>query len=86
MRSSPSLAAVIATLIAISESPPSSKKLAVRLIEPTPRHCAQIRCNVASICERAVAAHRQPRAAAGGRRPPSHWSQRRSADPRRPRR
>ena len=33
VRSSPSLAAVIATLIATSESPPSSKKLALRSIE-----------------------------------------------------
>ena len=49
MRSRPSLAAVIATLMAISESPPSSKKLAFRSTEPTPRHCAQMRCNVASI-------------------------------------
>ena len=43
--------AVIATLMAISESPPRSKKLAFRSIEPTPRHSAQMRCNVASIGE-----------------------------------
>src|SRR3981189_233707 len=49
VRSSPSWAAVIATLIATSESPPNSKKWAFRSIEPTPRHCAQMRCNVASI-------------------------------------
>ena len=36
MRSSPSLAAVIATLIATSESPPSSKKLAFRSTERRP--------------------------------------------------
>ncbi|SKZ38000.1 Uncharacterised protein [Mycobacteroides abscessus subsp. abscessus] len=47
--SRPSLAALIAMLIAISESPPISKKLAVRSTLPTPRHCAQIRASVASI-------------------------------------
>ena len=51
VRSSPSLAAVIATLIAISESPPSSKKLAFRSIESMPRHCDQMRCSVVSICD-----------------------------------
>src|SRR5271170_47841 len=49
VRSSPSLPAVIATLIATSESPPSSKKLALRSTELRPRHCPQTRCNVASI-------------------------------------
>ena len=51
VRSSPSWEAAIATLMATSESPPRSKKLAFRSIEPTPRHCAQMRCNVASIGE-----------------------------------
>jgi hypothetical protein len=45
------LAAAIATLIATSESPPTSKKLALRSITEIPRHCAQIRATVASICE-----------------------------------
>src|SRR5271168_5127080 len=49
VRSSPSLEAVIATLIATNESPPSSKKLALRSTEARPRHCAQMRCSVASI-------------------------------------
>src|ERR1700731_3422981 len=49
VRSSPSLPAVIATLIATSESPPSSKKLALRSTELRPRHCPQMRCSVASI-------------------------------------
>src|ERR1700753_176108 len=49
VRSSPSLDAVIATLIATSESPPSSKKLALRSTDARPRHCAQMRCSVASI-------------------------------------
>ena len=47
----PSLAALIAMLIAIRESPPSSKKLAFRSTELTPKHCDQMRCNVASVCD-----------------------------------
>ena len=68
VRSSPSWAAVIATLIATSESPPSSKKLAFRSIESTPRHCAQMRCNVASIGDLPLVAAWACSAVASGRR------------------
>ncbi|CFE39318.1 Uncharacterised protein [Mycobacterium tuberculosis] len=47
----PSLAAAIAMLIAIKESPPRSKKLAFRSTELTPRHCDQMRCSVTSVCD-----------------------------------
>ena len=56
----------IATLIATSESPPMSKKLAFRSTVATPRHCVQIRVSVASSGDRPPAPPaRQPVAAAG---------------------
>lgn len=47
----PSLAADIAMLMAIRESPPMSKKLALRSMELTPMHCSQMRRNVVSVCD-----------------------------------
>ena len=51
VRLRPSLAALIAMAIAIRESPPRAKKLAFGSTELTPKHCDQMRCNVASVCD-----------------------------------
>ena len=47
----PALEAFVEMPIAISESPPNSKKLAFRSSEVTPRHCVQMRCSVASVAD-----------------------------------
>ena len=60
------MAAVIATLIATSESPPTSKKFVLRSMPAMPRHWDQMRSSVASICEAVLVAGTGPPSADGG--------------------